>query len=111
MVFVDVLLRNYDRHNENYKLKVSPFDTPEGLLPLFDHDLCLLQDSDDDYYLFKWSADVAHETYWTTITKVYAEFPDRIKELIAAAETLPSDIPHYDFIVSRLQKIKEVLNL
>ena len=109
MVYVDVLLRNTDRHSGNFKLLLDRNGTIVDLLGLYDNDEILRERMSELSY-FRWDTEIS-ETLYEVICKPYSIFPDRIRELIGKSVDLPGSISCYDKIMQRLDKIKKSIKL
>jgi hypothetical protein len=109
MVYVDVLLRNTDRHSGNFKLLLDKRGNIVDLLGLYDNDE-ILRERHSELSIFRWDTEVA-ELLYDVIKKPYADFPGRIEELITKTANLPRTIDFYDKIMQRFIQIKEIFNL
>ena len=109
MVYVDVLLRNIDRHSGNFKLLLDKNKRIIDLLGLYDNDQILGGDFAELSY-FRWDTEISEPLY-DVVKKPYKAFPDRIKELAAKTAGLPSSIQYYDKIIGRFANICKSLDL
>ena len=107
MVYVDVLLRNTDRHSGNFKLLLDRTGAIVDLLGLYDNDE-ILRERFSELSYFRWDT-TSVEPLYEIIKKPYNLYPARIKELVSKSSTLPNTINYYDIIMRRLEKIKEIL--
>jgi len=103
MVYVDVLLRNIDRHSGNFKLLMNKNKQIVDLLGLYDNDQILGEELSELSY-FRWDTEVSEPLY-DVIKKPHGVFPGRIKELLAKSVSLPVTINYYDKIMERLINI------
>jgi len=108
MMYVDVLLRNTDRHSGNFKLLVNRENKIVDLLGLYDNDQ-ILNDEFAELSYFRWDTEIA-EPFFDVIKKVHQQFPERINELIANSRGLPFNILSREQIMNRLDKINAILS-
>lgn len=103
MVYVDVLLRNTDRHSGNFKLLIDQNNRIVDMLGLYDNDQILGGELAEISY-FKWDTEISEPMY-EIIKKPYKVFPERIKKLLNKSRELPKTLKYYDIITERLKKI------
>jgi len=107
MMFLDCLMLNPDRHGGNYSFYINKQRAISGLMPLYDHGLCMRADLRDvSLFPYEGRTEPSFIDLFRSIRKDYPEFINGMMSKVFSADfaVLLKKLECYDFIMGRANR-------